>query len=303
MGIINIITITTNRKKIDSMASVRAPKTFSDEKHAQGRWNTRLLDIRNPVARWCASYLSFKRRGVDKLAQTAQDARFVLDAGCGKGAYGHWFLGRSPKPCIIAVDWSYRALRDLPPVSRGRILRVCADLQKLPFKSGSMHALFSVDTLGHVPSVPAALDEFLRVCIRNSPLFIHGECSDYRTRWPDRALLVRLGKDLLAEYDGHCSLYRADELYSLYSQRFLVRSFFSPAGYMGWLLGYPEKYWMAFTQAHMRIPALSTVLMAALKKVGLIRVCLLLFNAFSNHAEKFFGLHGGGSCFAEMRRP
>ena len=200
------------------MAPARSPKTFSDQKTRRGPVeypNAPYSQPPCPLVR-VVSFVQTRRRR-RPLALSARKARFVLDAGCGKGAYGHWFLGRNANPCIIAADWSLRALQNIPPSSKGRMLRVCADVQKLPFKSGCMQALFSIDTLGHVPSVPLALDEFLRVCAEGSPLFVHSECADYRRRWPDLALLLRLKTDILAQYDGHCSLYLAEELYSLHS--------------------------------------------------------------------------------------
>jgi len=277
--------------------------SFSTEKHARGQWNTRALEFRNPAVRAIASYMSYKRSGVDKLAKTATAARFTLDAGAGKGAYGGWFLGRRPSARVIAADWSFQALRAIRSPKRGRVLPVCADLQNLPFKSGSIGALFSVDTLGHVSDIGAALDEFLRVCEPGSPLFVHSECGDYRTRWPDRELIVRLEKDLPAEVDGHVSLYRADELYAMYSRRFFVRSFINPAGYLGWLIGYPEKYHRAFLDARWGWPAAITAVMAAFKNHRPFNVIVRLLNALSNHSEVFFGLKGGGSCFAELKRP
>ncbi|HEX7511345.1 MAG TPA: methyltransferase domain-containing protein [Chitinivibrionales bacterium] len=285
------------------MAPVQSSILFSNQKHAEGQWNTRSLQSGNRMVRFMASYLSFKRSGVDNLAQTVVSARFVLDAGAGKAAYSHWFIGRNALPCLIAADWSFEALRGVGQPKKGRILRVCADLQKLPFKSGSINALFSIDTLGHVPRVAEALDEFVRVCETNAPLFIHSECGNYRMRWPDRALIAKVGKDIPADYDGHCSLMRCEELYALFSQRFIVRSFFSPAGYAGWLLGYPEKYRPAFTQAGWRLLAMVAAVMEALKRIGVCRAGIKLLNALTNHAEKYFGLSGGGSCFATMRRP
>lgn len=286
------------------MAPSLSTPTFSTDKHTRGLWDTRALDYRNPALRRLLSYISYKRDGVDTLAKTAASACFVLDAGAGKGAYGRWFLGRRPQAGVVAIDWSYEALRALPQATgRGRIFPVCADLQKMPFKSNSMDALYSIDTLGHVPRAEAALDEFMRVCKKEAPLFVHSECGDYRSRWPDRILLRRLGKDLLAEYDGHVSLYRSEELYALYSRRFVVGSFINPAGYLGWLLGYPEKYQRAFLAARWGWPAALTGIAAVLKNVPLIGAGVRLLNALTNHSEVFFGLKGGGSCFAHMRKP
>jgi ubiquinone/menaquinone biosynthesis C-methylase UbiE len=285
------------------MATEFSPQSFSIEKHAQGRWDTRVLTLRSPWLRSMASYLSYKRRGVDRLAQKAKAPGFICDAGAGKGAYDHWFLGRRPSASVIAVDWSVYALRSIRPPKQGRILRVCADVQNLPFKSGSVVALFSIDTLGHVPHIGAALDEFNRICKINAPLFLHSECADYRMRWPDKRLIAILGKDAPAEDDGHISLHNAEQLYAWYSRRFTVQSFINPAGYLGWLIGYPEKYHGAFAEAGLGGLARMTATAAWLKGVWPMKICLRLINALTNHSEVFFGLRGGGSCFAELKRP
>jgi Methyltransferase domain. len=256
------------------------------------------------MLRCLLSYVSYKRKGVDALARemATVSPAFVLDAGAGKGAYAHWFLGKK-KATIIAIDWSFAALRELCAPQQGRILPVCADLQMLPFKSGVANGLFSIDTLGHLNNCEMALDEFLRVCKPSSPIFIHSECGDYQSRWPDKRLIARLHKDVLADYDGHVSLHRAEELYRLYSRRFHVLSFINPAGYFGWLLGYPEKYRMAFAAAHFAPMTFITFIFAKLKRLPFIGMKVRCLNAFTNHCEVFFGLKGGGSCFAMLKKP
>jgi ubiquinone/menaquinone biosynthesis C-methylase UbiE len=286
------------------MITGNGSRTFSTRKHAQGDWDTRISKTSNSLVRGFLSYLSYKRKGVDALARAmgAKLPGFVFDAGAGKGAYGHWFLGKKTTT-IVAIDWSFEALRGLCAPRQGRIVPVCADLQMLPFKSDVADALYSIDTLGHIDNCAMALDEFLRVCKPSSPLFIHSECGDYRSRWPDKALIAKLRTDLLAEYDGHVSLHRSEELYAMYSRRFHVKSFVNPAGYFGWLLGYPEKYRMAFGAARFASMTFITALFAVLKRFPLIGIIIRFVNAFTNHCEVFFGLQGGGSCFAALKTP
>lgn len=286
------------------MMTGHGTRTFSSLKHAQGDWDTSISKTSNRVLRCLLSYMSYKRNGVDALARAigTETPGFVLDAGAGKGAYAHWFLGKK-KTTIIAIDWSFDALRELCRPQQGRIVPVCADLHMLPFKSGVADALYSIDTLGHVHDCAMALDEFLRICKPASLLFIHSECSDYRSRWPDRWLIERLHKDWLAEYDGHVSLFRAEELYKHYGRRFHVESFINPAGYFGWLLGYPEKYRMAFAAARLSPMTFITSIFATFKRLPLIGIGVRCLNAMTNHWEVFFGLKGGGSCFALLKKP
>jgi len=66
-----------------------------------------------PCARGLLSYLSYKRKGVDTLARAmgAQTPGFVFDAGSGKGAYAHWFLGKKTPQSSPLIGRSTR-LRD-----------------------------------------------------------------------------------------------------------------------------------------------------------------------------------------------
>jgi SAM-dependent methyltransferase len=284
------------------MANPSSLRHFSTDKHVHGQWDTRVVGGRNPLIRAAISYCSYKRAYVDTLAKITH-GEFVLDAGCGKGAYSHWYQTRRPAAVCIAVDWSEAALRQVIPSPTGRIFRVCADVRFLPFRSECMDALFSVDTLGHIDNCAIGLDEFSRVCKKNATLFLHSECRDYQERWPDRALIRQLGEDMPARCDGHEFIKFADDLYALYSRRFQLQSFINPAGYCGFFLGYPEKYQMAFAQANWRLLTVITSVFALLKKAPLLGIFIRYVNAFSNHCEVFFGLKGGGSCFAMMKKP
>jgi ubiquinone/menaquinone biosynthesis C-methylase UbiE len=284
------------------MAKPLSLRSFSTDKHMHGQWDTHIVRARNPLIRAAVSYSSFKRASVDKLAKITHGG-FVLDAGCGKGAYSRWYMERRPAAVCIAVDWSEAALRRAQTSTAGRILRVCADVRFLPFQSSCMDALFSIDTLGHIDNCPSALDEFSRVCKSGAFLFVHSECRDYQKRWPDKRLMKQLGEDMLARYDGHDFIKLADELYALYSRRFHVLSFINPAGYCGFFLGYPEKYKMAFKKAGWHALTFITSILALMKRAPFLGLAIRYVNAFTNHCEVFFGLKGGGSCFAMMKKP
>jgi SAM-dependent methyltransferase len=180
---------------------------------------------------------------------------------------------------------------------------VCADLASLPFKENVFEAIFSIDTLGHVADINSTLNEFSRTCSNGASLFLHSECADYRSRWPDKTLIARNGRDVPAKTDGHDHLRLSRDLYSLYSQRFHLVSFVNPAGYVCWLLGYPEKYLPAFSEAGWKLFRTVAWVFAAFKKTPVIGPAMRLANSFTNHAEVYFGLTGGGSCFAVLKKP
>ena len=283
------------------MTPEKGERRFSDQKHAQGGWRTRRARGTGPV-RAFANFLSYKRKGVHDLAADGSREWLVLDCGCGNGAYTSWFLQRCPCT-ILSLDWSIQALRTLSHPKKGKVFRMCADIQMLPIKSQRCDALFTIDTLGHVRDQRKAFDEMLRVLKANAPVFLHSECGNYKLRWPDTMLRRKLGYDYLAGIDGHISLPFHAELHRMLLRRFNVVKFFSPAGLLGWIIGYPEKYYLAFREAHCRIMQSVTAASALIKRLPILGACMRFVNTLSNRLELFLGIDGGGSCFAVLRTP
>jgi hypothetical protein len=91
-------------------------------------------------------------------------------------------------------------------------------------------------------------------------------------------------------------------LRALYVRRFHLETFFSPAGVLGWLLGYPEKYRPLFFQARFFVLAGLCGCMALVKKIPFAGWLLRLVNALGNRMELLVGLSGGGSCFAVLKK-
>jgi len=278
-------------------------RSFSESYHVTGKGKTRVSSTKNPLIRLLWNFYSYKRKGVDTLAGSATGNNYVLDLGSGNGAYSHWYLGKKPRSKLIAVDWSFAALKNFTGPKNGLSLRICADVLYLPFKPEIFDTIFSIDTLGHVSHIKGVLDELLRVGTCGASLFLHSECSDYQYRWPDNLLIRKNTKDVVAELDGHFSLHTSETIHSLYHQRFYIRSFFSPAGILGWLIGYPEKYRIGFKQARLHLFTAITTITAIIKKIPVLGLMLRLFNAVPNRIELFFGLYGGGSCFAFLEKP
>ncbi|MBD3421116.1 MAG: methyltransferase domain-containing protein [Chitinivibrionales bacterium] len=274
---------------------------FSAHKHRAGAWDTRYASAYHPLTYGIWRFVSYKRRMVHRVAATVHAGDRVLDLGCGKGAYAHWFLTRT-SAYIIALDVAFEAVRNIPPPPRGVIVRVCADARKLPFKDEAFKAAYSIDTLGHVADHNAVLGELARTVREQSYVFVHSECADYRSRWPDAMLIELLGKDVLAEQDGHINMQRSAELAHTLARHFSVIDFFSPAGYLGWLLGYPEKYRIAFERAGKYAFCALTAVFAKVKHHPLAGPVLRTVNALTNHVELLTGRRGGGSCFAWCKK-
>jgi len=278
-------------------------RAFSEDYHRANRWKTKISTTGNPLLRALWNYCSFKRKGVDTLASQGKNAQLVLDLGSGNGAYSYWFSGKNHQTRIIAADWSFTALQTITDFKKDNIQRVCADIHNLPFKPEMFDLIFSIDTFGHVSDLERVLNETLRVAKKGAGLFLHSECCDYQHRWPDKTLIRRNNKDILAEYDGHFSLKTSESIHSLYNQRFHIKSFFSPAGILGWIIGYPDKYYKGFKEARMYIFMYLTGIFAFIKRMPLLGAVLRFINAFTNRVELFFGLYGGGSCFSFLQKP
>ncbi len=276
---------------------------FSEDYHKANKWKTKISATRNPLLRALWNFCSFKRGGVNILASQLKNSQLVLDLGCGNGAYSCWFLGNKPRSRIIATDWSFTALQSITDLKKGPVQKVCADIHNLPFKPEMFDLIFSIDTFGHVSDLEKVLNETLRVAKKGANLFLHSECSDYRHRWPDRTLIRRNNKDILAEYDGHFSLKTSESIHSLYNQRFHIKSFFSPAGILGWIIGYPDKYYKGFKEARMHFFMCLTGIFTFIKRMPILGAALRFLNAFTNRVELYFGLYGGGSCFSFLEKP
>jgi ubiquinone/menaquinone biosynthesis C-methylase UbiE len=279
---------------------------FNDTKHARGDWNTTVIATRNPIVRSIICYMSAKRSGVDSLALITRQSELVLDAGCGNGAYSVWFASRKTAR-IISVDVSYVALQSVmlhsqEKTNKSTLCPVCADLQYLPFKENCFTKVFSIDVLGHVKSVSKVLNELARCTKTNARLFVHSECADYKNHWPDKSLINILKQDIPAQGDGHTGSMCANDLFMHYARRFRVLSTSNPRGFFGWLLGYPEKYYPAFVKAGWKKRAVILRVFRGIKKMPILGLFIRFKNATTNHVENYFGIKGGGSCFAELEK-
>jgi hypothetical protein len=107
-----------------------------------------------------------------------------------------------------------------------------------------------------------------------------------------------LGRDLLAQRDGHIGLRESFDLCSALKTRFTLEEAFSPAGLLGWLIGYPEKYLSAFWAAGHPMPYAACCFFAAVKRTPGAGALLRLVNAWTNKLELLLGITGGGSFFA-----
>lgn len=275
-------------------------KTFSEKQHSLDKWSSSKNYPMIPFLIDFVNFISLKRKYVYKLAKPKNENCLVLDLGCGKGAYANWFIKSNKNAKVVALDWSNTAVKTIPKTNN--IFPVVADAQLLPFKELAFTKAYSIDTLGHIEAPQKALNELYRILQDDSTLFLHSECADYKYRWPDKILIKNLGADMIAEKDGHYFIKKSSEIYKLFHERFYVEQFISPAGITGWLTGYPENYLPLFKQSKMWIPFILCSIFSIFKKAPILKQLLQLSNSVINKLEIYFGINGGGSVFAMLRK-
>jgi 2-polyprenyl-6-hydroxyphenyl methylase/3-demethylubiquinone-9 3-methyltransferase len=91
--------------------------------------------------------------------------RRVLDAGCGGGLVARELAAAGAE--VVGVDRSLGSLgvarRALGPRSIGSFWPAQGRLERLPFAAGSFDAVVAADVLEHLPDLPAAVAELVRV--------------------------------------------------------------------------------------------------------------------------------------------
>jgi ubiquinone/menaquinone biosynthesis C-methylase UbiE len=108
----------------------------------------------------------FEIRWLKKRVGLAPDAR-ILEVGCGRGA-GSALIKTAFRPALLhAMDLDIamieRALTYLSPRRREGIAFYVGDVARLPYREGTMDAVFGFGVLHHVPDWRGALAEIVRV--------------------------------------------------------------------------------------------------------------------------------------------
>ena len=121
------------------------------------------------------------RRAIHQFHQTVHDllpddVTSVLEAGCGEGFSAEAVLGDRSIPSF-GGDLSFDATREAR--IRFESMRYSVlDVTRLPFTSGGVDAVFSLEVLEHLPKPELALQEYARVArkyvllsVPNEPFF------------------------------------------------------------------------------------------------------------------------------------
>jgi|GEM_PF-1603658 len=177
-----------------------------------------------------------QRRRLEAVRELLLDQRgrlhggFLLDVGCGDG-YGI---------AVILEGFTYRLLAglDLSPQKlriASRNLRdsrmILGDAETLPLGGNVFGAVFSLETLEHLPDPQRAMDEFARVLEPGGLLFISIPVSSALYAWAARKLMRfrRRGK-----FHEHIQFYSSRRI-----MRMLRRAGLEPAGRRFCVFNYP----------------------------------------------------------------
>jgi ubiquinone/menaquinone biosynthesis C-methylase UbiE len=183
-------------------------ETFSTKRYSLGAKITmglRILQgsasVTTPDRAYIGQPVWNERIYYELVSQYTRDRRW-LDLGCGRGTDEQVLL--SIRRCMgervhVGVDIEMRSLRD--SVERNR---VCANVESLPFASGSFDLVTSNMVFEHLDDPIAALKEAHRVLDDRGILVIHTACSRHYMLMAGRLLSSVLPRetyrDLVASY-------------------------------------------------------------------------------------------------------
>lgn len=155
-----------------------------------------------------------ERRMFERLDYVKLAPATVLDAGSGTGTGARELARRYPRARLIALDIALtmleaargpRSLLQRLGVGRSRIACVCADVERLPLKGGSVDLIWSNATLQWATDLPATLKELRRV-LRPGGLLM------FSTFGPDTLKELRAA---FAATDGHSHVNRFVDMHDI----------------------------------------------------------------------------------------
>lgn len=142
-------------------------------------------------------YYGNRRRAVlAAIAGEIADARDVLDAGCGNGAYLAEFAAAPGNRRVTGADLSIEMLRSARNRVGAKCRLVCADVSRLPFKPGSFDFIFASHVLQFAADLDGVVAEFVR-CVWPGGVLV---ATGHRGEGFRQMLSAILGPDRWREY-------------------------------------------------------------------------------------------------------
>ena len=171
---------------------VQEKKRFNYNDHVMGAGGVVALGDADPVALRLG-------RCLDGLPHFSGRA---LEIGCGAGRMVKNLKAHRPEASIQGCDISYQAIqaaaREVPVAGFA-----VADVQALPYTSGSFDIVVGFDIMEHVPDLHLAIDETYRVLRKGGRFHLHAPCegNPFTVYWLLKNLGVR--RDLKRIHVGH----------------------------------------------------------------------------------------------------
>jgi SAM-dependent methyltransferase len=121
------------------------------------------------------------RQVIDHVRANAAPFGRVLEIGCGRGGFAAWLASAPSSTQVVAADLSAVGVRmgraHAEQRAMPRLSWAVADIQTVPFASGSFDTVFSCETIEHVPSPRSAIGELFRVLRPGGRLYL--TCPNY----------------------------------------------------------------------------------------------------------------------------
>ena len=114
-------------------------------------------------------------------AVLTQPRMTVLEVGAGSGVAMHTFLARHTGTSAIAMELSPASIRAAKTGGSSSLRTIAGNALDLPFRDRSIDAVVAFEVLEHLPDVPRALGEMLRVVRR--PGFIIIGLPNHASLW------------------------------------------------------------------------------------------------------------------------
>jgi SAM-dependent methyltransferase len=115
---------------------------------------------------------------IDAIAGEIADARDMLDAGCGNGAYLTKFVAAAGDRTVTGVDLTFDMLASARSRVGAKCRLLCANVTGLPFKTGAFDFIFSSHVLQFVVDVEVVVAEMARCLSPGGVLIATGQRDD-----------------------------------------------------------------------------------------------------------------------------
>lgn len=127
----------------------------------------------------------------------------MLDIGCGGGSLTECFPHYYPGMKIFGCDISKSAIFYAKKYGNGKVKYSVIKNNILPYRTGSMDVVLSLDVLEHVPSAHLFLKEIRRVLKKKGLLFLAIPCEGQPFTFTWFFQKIRIGQNLTYKHIGH----------------------------------------------------------------------------------------------------